>query len=284
MTNSKASKTKKLTSFQQSNIYNNNNDAWTDHRNQYNPFQTAREVAQVEQNHPHRNPYSSSHNTSRHPPRPSPGTTAQQPQQQRWQQEQHHQYGYADQNYHENNISTAEGIHSGAVVVGGGPFIPDSLKRKFQPPKKGMGDVSQQQHHQRPKSSNSSSKGGGRKKANYSVRPSSSNTNYHNTNRNQPSINSNKGGATIKKDDRKHEGDGEDQLPEELRHLDKELVKKIENEIMESGDTITFDDIAGLEDAKATVQEVVCWPMKRPDLFTGLRRAPNGLLLYGPPG
>jgi SpoVK/Ycf46/Vps4 family AAA+-type ATPase len=73
-------------------------------------------------------------------------------------------------------------------------------------------------------------------------------------------------------------------LPEELQHLDKELVKKIQNEIMESGDTITFDDIAGLDDAKQTVQEVVCWPMKRPDLFTGLRRAPNGLLLYGPPG
>lgn len=76
----------------------------------------------------------------------------------------------------------------------------------------------------------------------------------------------------------------EQELPEELQHLDKELVKKIEHEIMESGDTVTFDDIAGLDDAKQTVQEVVCWPMKRPDLFTGLRRAPNGLLLYGPPG
>jgi SpoVK/Ycf46/Vps4 family AAA+-type ATPase len=78
--------------------------------------------------------------------------------------------------------------------------------------------------------------------------------------------------------------DEDDEMPEELQHLDKELVKKIQNEIMESGDTITFDDIAGLDDAKQTVQEVVCWPMKRPDLFTGLRRAPNGLLLYGPPG
>jgi SpoVK/Ycf46/Vps4 family AAA+-type ATPase len=78
--------------------------------------------------------------------------------------------------------------------------------------------------------------------------------------------------------------DDDDELPEELQHLDKELVKKIQNEIMESGDMVTFDDIAGLDDAKQTVQEVVCWPMKRPDLFTGLRRAPNGLLLYGPPG
>ena len=76
----------------------------------------------------------------------------------------------------------------------------------------------------------------------------------------------------------------EEELPEELQHLDKELVKKIQNEIMESGETVTFEDIAGLDDAKQTVQEVVCWPMKRPDLFTGLRRAPNGLLLYGPPG
>jgi fidgetin-like protein 1 len=78
--------------------------------------------------------------------------------------------------------------------------------------------------------------------------------------------------------------DEEAELPEELQHLEKELVRKIQHEIMESGDTISFDDIAGLEDAKQTVQEVVCWPMKRPDLFTGLRRAPNGLLLYGPPG
>ena len=66
--------------------------------------------------------------------------------------------------------------------------------------------------------------------------------------------------------------------------MDKELIEKIENEIMESGESVTFDDIAGLNDVKQTIFEVVCWPMKRPDLFTGLRRAPNGLLLYGPPG
>jgi SpoVK/Ycf46/Vps4 family AAA+-type ATPase len=82
----------------------------------------------------------------------------------------------------------------------------------------------------------------------------------------------------------------DDELPEELRIYGKDLVEKIENEIMEDrggGTTttpITFDDIAGLKDQKQTVYEVVCWPMQRPDLFTGLRRAPNGLLLYGPPG
>ena len=81
-------------------------------------------------------------------------------------------------------------------------------------------------------------------------------------------------------------GDGDDgeDLPEELKGLDKELVDKIQNEILDSGDPVTFSDIAGLNDAKQTVREMVCWPMKRPDLFTGLRRVPNGLLLFGPPG
>jgi SpoVK/Ycf46/Vps4 family AAA+-type ATPase len=100
----------------------------------------------------------------------------------------------------------------------------------------------------------------------------SSRTSKNNSNRNNNNNNN------------KSADDDDEELPEELQHLDKELVKKIQNEIMESGDMVTFDDIAGLDDAKQTVQEVVCWPMKRPDLFTGLRRAPNGLLLYGPPG
>jgi SpoVK/Ycf46/Vps4 family AAA+-type ATPase len=84
--------------------------------------------------------------------------------------------------------------------------------------------------------------------------------------------------------DSSNNNEDEDDLPEELKRFGKDLVEKIENEIMDSGDPVTFQDIAGLADAKQTVQEVVCWPMKRPDLFTGLRRAPNGLLLYGPPG
>lgn len=31
---------------------------------------------------------------------------------------------------------------------------------------------------------------------------------------------------------------------------------------------MTFDDIAGLEFAKRSVNELVCWPMARPDIFT----------------
>ncbi|MFB6295887.1 MAG: AAA family ATPase [Halobacteriales archaeon] len=46
-----------------------------------------------------------------------------------------------------------------------------------------------------------------------------------------------------------------------------------------------FDDVGGLEEAKATLREAVSWPLSHPELFeeTGTA-APSGILLYGPPG
>ena len=35
-------------------------------------------------------------------------------------------------------------------------------------------------------------------------------------------------------------------------------------QIMDHGPPITWDDIAGLEFAKKTIQEIVVWPMLRP--------------------
>ncbi|CAI5716823.1 unnamed protein product [Peronospora effusa] len=69
-----------------------------------------------------------------------------------------------------------------------------------------------------------------------------------------------------------------------LKSCDPELIEKIEMEIVDNGDPITFDDIAGLQFAKKCVNELVIWPMQRPDIFTGLRSLPKGLLLFGPPG
>ncbi|KAK7791862.1 hypothetical protein R5R35_000909 [Gryllus longicercus] len=62
------------------------------------------------------------------------------------------------------------------------------------------------------------------------------------------------------------------------------MAELIRNEIMDSGAPVHWDDIAGLQFAKATIQEIVVWPMLRPEIFTGLRRPPKGILLFGPPG
>lgn len=62
------------------------------------------------------------------------------------------------------------------------------------------------------------------------------------------------------------------------------MIELVMNEVMDHGPNIGWDDIAGLDFAKKTIKEIVVWPMLRPDIFTGLRGPPKGLLLFGPPG
>ncbi|CAH1404287.1 unnamed protein product [Nezara viridula] len=78
--------------------------------------------------------------------------------------------------------------------------------------------------------------------------------------------------------------DVEQELDERLKNIEPRMVELIKNEIMDTGSSISWDDIAGLQFAKTTIQEIVVWPMLRPDIFTGLRRPPKGILLFGPPG
>lgn len=73
-------------------------------------------------------------------------------------------------------------------------------------------------------------------------------------------------------------------LPEELAHLERALVDKIEHEIIYRGRMTSFDEIAGLSFAKKCVNEIICWPITAPHLFQGLRKLPRGCLLFGPPG
>ena len=75
-------------------------------------------------------------------------------------------------------------------------------------------------------------------------------------------------------------------VPPKLQGLDPKLLTQITYEIVESGSAAAVDwsDIAGLENAKTAVEEAIVWPLKRPDLFCGLRDPPRGLLLFGPPG
>ncbi|XP_037349282.1 fidgetin-like protein 1 [Talpa occidentalis] len=73
-------------------------------------------------------------------------------------------------------------------------------------------------------------------------------------------------------------------VDERLKNLEPKMIELIMNEIMDHGPPVNWDDIAGVEFAKATIKEIVVWPMMRPDIFTGLRGPPKGILLFGPPG
>jgi hypothetical protein len=153
-----------------------------------------------------------------------------------------------------------EQYEEGQCTVSVGPTLSAGLKRKFQPPFKrtASNDVTVSSKMMPSTKSNKACN------VEVSARSNSTNRSSHKAN-------------SEKEDD-------DSDLPEALRGLDRELIQKITSEILQSGDPVTFQDIAGLEHAKQTVIELICWPMSRPDLFTGLRKAPNGLLLYGPPG
>ncbi|CAL8357779.1 unnamed protein product [Boreogadus saida] len=73
-------------------------------------------------------------------------------------------------------------------------------------------------------------------------------------------------------------------VDERLKNFEPKIIELIMSEIMDHGPPVAWDDIAGLEYAKATIKEIVVWPMLRPDIFTGLRGPPKGILLFGPPG
>ncbi|XP_025927862.1 fidgetin-like protein 1 isoform X3 [Apteryx rowi] len=91
------------------------------------------------------------------------------------------------------------------------------------------------------------------------------------------------GGAQCKPHTR---GPAEPSLPidERLKNIEPKMIELIMHEIMDHGPPVNWDDIAGVEFAKATIKEIVVWPMLRPDIFTGLRGPPKGILLFGPPG
>ncbi|XP_036385516.1 katanin p60 ATPase-containing subunit A-like 2 [Megalops cyprinoides] len=64
----------------------------------------------------------------------------------------------------------------------------------------------------------------------------------------------------------------------------RELAMVISRDIYLHNPNVRWDDIIGLEAAKRLVKEAVVYPIKYPQLFTGILSPWKGLLLYGPPG
>ena len=75
-------------------------------------------------------------------------------------------------------------------------------------------------------------------------------------------------------------GDSKDEDDPEKKKLQDALSAAIIHE----KPNVKWEDVAGLESAKATLKEAVVLPKKFPDIFVGIRKPWKGVLLYGPPG
>ncbi|XP_055377667.1 katanin p60 ATPase-containing subunit A1 [Condylostylus longicornis] len=62
------------------------------------------------------------------------------------------------------------------------------------------------------------------------------------------------------------------------------LVEILEKDILQRDIGVKWADVAGLNDAKAILQEAVVLPIIMPDFFRGIRKPWRGILMVGPPG
>lgn len=76
------------------------------------------------------------------------------------------------------------------------------------------------------------------------------------------------------------ESDGDGGLAKIKAELERTKV-----DVLRLGRKASFQDVIGLEAAKTAMREALIWPnLAHPSLFSGVRKSPGGLLLYGPPG
>ncbi|KIL62198.1 hypothetical protein M378DRAFT_187396 [Amanita muscaria Koide BX008] len=101
----------------------------------------------------------------------------------------------------------------------------------------------------------------------------------HEEKRGRAAVGLNGTGGGIGGGGRKKDGEDDEVDPEV-----KKLRSGLSSAILSEKPNVSWDDVAGLEGAKAALKEAVIFPLKFPDLFTGKRTPWRGILLYGPPG
>eukprot|EP00475_Leptophrys_vorax_P035112 TRINITY_DN5750_c0_g2_i4.p1 TRINITY_DN5750_c0_g2~~TRINITY_DN5750_c0_g2_i4.p1 ORF type:complete len:470 (-),score=116.82 TRINITY_DN5750_c0_g2_i4:117-1496(-) len=62
------------------------------------------------------------------------------------------------------------------------------------------------------------------------------------------------------------------------------IRRVIEQEVLDDAPGIKLADVSGLANVKQSLYEAIVYPSANPELFTGLRAPPKGILLFGPPG
>ena len=65
---------------------------------------------------------------------------------------------------------------------------------------------------------------------------------------------------------------------------DAKLKEQLSGTLVTEMPNVSWDDVAGLENAKQALKEAVILPIQYPQLFEGKRQPWKGILLYGPPG
>ncbi|XP_013383504.1 katanin p60 ATPase-containing subunit A1-like isoform X2 [Lingula anatina] len=99
-------------------------------------------------------------------------------------------------------------------------------------------------------------------------------------------VSNNRGAADSPIDDqsRTEEGEEEEEKKFDAAGIDKDLVEGLERDVVQRSPNVHWDDIAGLTEAKALLEEAVILPLYMPDYFKGIRRPWKGVCMVGPPG